>query len=646
MTVETGVGRSSNGKVPTRAELEALSRDELLDLLEAHAEGGIHIEFSGKANARKLARKVRPRVMRTLAKYAAGPPALQAENLVVEGDNLQALATLYRERSQVDLILTDPPYNTGNDWRYNDRWEEDPNDPGIGELVPPDDRARHTKWMRFMWPRLQMMKAMLKPSGVLAICIDYRELFRLGQMLDEMFGEANRLGVINWQKAYSPKSDSAHVSTATEYVLVYARDETRAKTGLTPRTDAMDARYKSPDGDPRVWKSADAAAKGDTTHKHMVYGIQSPFTGEIHYPPPGDHWRAEKASVKRWLQEWGSSYREKDLADGKAKALILAEDLGDAKAKAEARRAAGTWPQLYFGIKGTGRPALKRYLEDVKKGTVPMTYWADDDYETPEVLGSTSWDHEESGHSQTGINELDAIVGPGHGFETVKPLKLFEKIVQIWCPPDGLVLDPFAGSGTTGHAVLDLNVQSNANRRFILVEQGRPDNGDSFARTLTANRLKRVITGKWANGKGHALAGGYRFATLDKKVDAGTLLRMERDEMLDTVIASHFDASRRRASGLVTLNDSGHRYLVARNLDDEGFFLVWDGPDQNTDFTEEVYGACAEEAKEAGLKPVYHVYARLYLYQTENVRFYQIPDRILADFGLDLRSEPFEDIAE
>ncbi len=205
-------------------------------------EAGLRLTFVGKDNAREVARRVRPRVMAALAKYSAGTNDQQATNLVVEGDNLQSMVTLYRQRGQVDLVLADPPYNTGNDFRYNDRWEEDPNDSGLGELVSPDDGAKHTKWMRFMWPRLQMMKAMLRQNGVLAICIDHRELFHLGQMLDELFGEKNRLAIINWQKAYSPRSDRTHVSTATEYVLVYAKNLDKASTALLSRTDAMNAR--------------------------------------------------------------------------------------------------------------------------------------------------------------------------------------------------------------------------------------------------------------------------------------------------------------------------------------------------------------------------------------------------------------------
>ncbi len=123
------------------------------------------------------------------------------------------------------MILTDPPYNTGEDFRYNDRWDNDPNDPELGLLVAKEDGSRHTKWMKAMLPRLKMMKSMLKPSGVIAVCIDHRELFHLGLLMNEIFGEENRLGIINWQKSYSPKNQDNHVSSGTEYVLVHAKEK-------------------------------------------------------------------------------------------------------------------------------------------------------------------------------------------------------------------------------------------------------------------------------------------------------------------------------------------------------------------------------------------------------------------------------------
>ncbi len=639
--------------------LSELTRDELIELLQGQAEPGIRINFSGKAQARRLYRQVRPRLLREIKKYSCGDEDARARNLVVEGDNLQTMVTLYRERGQVDLIVADPPYNTGNDWRYNDKWETDPNDTGLGDFVRGDDGARHTKWMRFMWPRLALMKSMLKPGGVLAICIDFRELFRLGQMLDEkeMFGEGNRLGIINWQRTYSPSNDKGHVATTTEYVLLYAKDREQTVTRRLPRTAAHNSGYGSPDGDPRDWDDGPSTASNAAAHKGMVYGIQNPFTGKVLYPPAGSSWRHEQPRILEWLKGWGCEYRLRDLNDAekraqiigvpptqvpKVKGIVFAESKASARKKAEAVYETGPWPRFIFLSKGRGRPRVKRYLDEVKRGIVPTTFWLED-FKFPHELGPVTWPHQESGHSEQGVDELTAVVGKGHEFKTVKPLRLFQKIIQIWCPPDGLVLDPFAGSGTTGHAVLALNRATDANRRFILIEQGRPERGDAYARSLLADRLQRVITGDWAAGPAEPLGSGYRFATLDKRVDADALLNMEREEMAETVIFSHFDAGHRRGVGLSHVEPAQYRYLVAHNSDEEGFFLVWDGANGNTNFTEEVYEECAAEAARAKLKPRYHVYARLYLFQTTNVVFYQIPDRILRDFGLDLRGEPFTD---
>lgn len=299
------------------AKLDDLTRDELIDLLRERAEGGISLVFSGKANARRLARKVRPRVTRHQTKYSVGAPEEQSLNQLLEGDNLQAMVTLYRERGLVDLILTDPPYNTGNDWRYNDKWDDDPNDPGLGDFVSAEDGARHTKWMKFMWPRLQMMRSMLKPSGVLAICIDHRELFRLGQMLDELFREENRLAIINWQKTTAPRSDSSHITSATEYVLVYARDIEAATTNRFERRESSNRRYSNPDGDKGLWREGNLSAR--TYSRSGDFGIQSPLTGEVHYPPGNRAWAHPKRNVKRWLEMWGSAYQEKDIGDGRAR---------------------------------------------------------------------------------------------------------------------------------------------------------------------------------------------------------------------------------------------------------------------------------------------------------------------------------------
>ena len=198
-----------------------------------------------------------------------------------------------------------------------------------------DDPARHTKWMKFMYPRLQMMKSMLRPSGVLAICIDHRELFHLGQMLDELFGEENRLAIINWQKSYSPRSDKSHVSTATEYVLVYAKDEGRARTQLLPREADMDARYQARDGDVRVWKSGDLSAGKAAKNQPMVYAIQSPFTGVLHYPPEGRCWSRPWCCPNLWTWRVLAPRRSSRTGPGPLSTLA-------SRARA-ARNTSGTW---------------------------------------------------------------------------------------------------------------------------------------------------------------------------------------------------------------------------------------------------------------------------------------------------------------
>lgn len=640
-----------SGRIPERSAgdrdpLELLDRDDLIAAVRTLQGHGVSLTFHGKRTAVEIAKRVRPRVTRRIPDLHVGDPDQQAKNILIEGENLQALATLYKHRGQVDLIVTDPPYNTGNDFRYNDRWDEDPNDPDLGPLVSLDDGARHTKWMRFMWPRLQLMRAMLKPTGVLAICIDHRELFRLGTMLDEIFGEANRLAIINWQKSYSPKNNvggRAHVSTATEYVLVYANNVDLAKTRLLDRTERMNARYGSVDGDPELWAPGDPTGPGADSHAGQVYGIQSPFTGEINYPPEGRCWAAERSRIKKMLEAWGSKYVSKQLNDGKEPALLIKGELGVAKEKAEARLKAGTWPVGYWRDNGQGAFRLKKYLKDVRRGAIPMTYWADDDYDGPEILGATSWDHEESGHSQAGLNELNAVVGRGHGFDTVKPLKLIWKIIQIWCPPNGLVLDPFAGSGTTGHAVLALNAHTGSDRRFILIEKGRPERGDSYARSLTAERLKRVVTGAWANGKGEPLGGGFEFRLLTSQIDAAAVLAMKKDELIDVVITSHWDVGRRNAPSLTRIDDPKFRYLVGKDDRGEGYFIIWDNAGPVGRLDRAAYSVVLDDAKRAGLSPPFNVYARYEVFQSRHVNFWKIPDKILAHLGLNETSDSFND---
>lgn len=196
-------------------DLDQLSKDTLVKLLQQYQQSlldagqdGIVMNYTGRTAPWQIIRQVKPKLHRIIKKLSSGDENLQVGNEIWDGENLSTMVTLYKYRGQIDLILTDPPYNTGEDFRYNDKWDKDPNDPDLGDLVPKDDAFWHSKWLRFMTPRVWMMKEMLKPGGVIAICIDHRELFRLGMIMDEIFKEENRIGIINWQKAYSPKNDT------------------------------------------------------------------------------------------------------------------------------------------------------------------------------------------------------------------------------------------------------------------------------------------------------------------------------------------------------------------------------------------------------------------------------------------------------
>jgi len=406
----------------------------------------------------------------------------------------------------------------------------------------------------------------------------------------------------------------------------------------------MNARYSNPDKDPNAWTGGDLSARAHP--KPEDYGIQSPFTGEIHYPPGNRRWGVKKSDIKIYLEAWGSAYVEMKDPNSTLPSLVLKgtvrkngglmtplDVLQEARERAVAVRNTQVWPQLFFLTDGEGRPRTKRYLKDVKKGRVPMTYWSDEEYETPFVLDSQSWEHAESGHSQAGINELAAIVGPKHNFETVKPLKLFSKIIQLWCPPSGIVLDPFAGSGTTGHAVLQLNEDAEASRRFILIEQSRPERGDAYARTLLAERLRRVITGKWAVGEQASLPGGFTFKYSTTKVDRDAVLAMQREEMVDLILMSHWETATRKGPMLTTLVHKGYQYLVAKDVADRGYFLVWEGPQEKTPLTTAALSNMIDEARKEGLSAPYHIYARKSNVLTPNVIFYQIPDEILKRIG-------------
>ncbi|NNG71914.1 site-specific DNA-methyltransferase [Rhizobium laguerreae] len=632
---------------------DELPRSALIRLLQEHDEAlhqagrdGIIMNYSGRTAPWQITRLVKPKLSAISKKLSCGDEAAQCENEIWDGENLSAMVSLYRHRGKVDLVLTDPPYNTGSDFRYNDKWDQDPNDPDLGELVAEDDGSRHSKWLKFMTPRIWMMKEMLRPGGVIAICIDHRELYRLGMLMDEIFGEDNRLAIINWQKTAAPRPDKSHVSTSTEYVLVYAKDLAKARTLSQVRTEQDNKRYSNPDTDSEgLWREGNLTARSPSPKDE--YGIQSPFTGEVHYPAGHGSWRHPKKNIKAWLQEWGAVYEERDIGDGRSPALMVSgavpNKVSSAIAKkALARLAKPQWPFVWFGRDGQGRPRVKTYLEGIKRGKVPVTYWAEEEAGYPVELDATSWGYKESGRTSDGVSELTSIVGGGHGFTTVKPLKLFNKLIQLWCPDGGLVLDPFAGSGTTGHSVLHLNKATGATRRFIMIEQGNSEKKDHYAKTLTADRIRRVITGDWASGEQVSIGGGFRFIQLKReKIDAGAVNTLAREEMIDLLLNSYWDKSEKARSYLHRYAIGSHQYLFATNPKNEGFFLIWDNPDTASVLNRNTFRAIVAEAAAAKLAERYHVYASIAPYTGAGIEFYKIPDRVLEHIGFNARADAY-----
>lgn len=359
------------------------------------------------------------------------------DNLIIHGDNLEALkALLPRYAGAVDLVCIDPPYNTGNEgWAYNDAVNSPLMKEWLGKVVDKEDLERHDKWLCMMWPRLQLLRELMSDRGSLWICCDDNELSRLKAIADEIFGETNFVAALIWQKVYSPKSTAAGFSEDHDYILVYARNRSSWNPQLLERTDEMEARYINPDKDSRgPWKPGDLSARN--YYSEGTYPITTPSGRVIDGPPTGNYWRVSK---KR-LQELDADKR------------------------------------IWWGESGSNIPAIKRFLSEVKPGRVPQTIWF----------------HEEVGHNQEAKQELVGMMGFSDSesvFITPKPKRLIERILALAGGDDILVLDSFAGSGTTAHAVASANAKDGGARRFILIEC------EDYANTLTAERVRRALEG-------------------------------------------------------------------------------------------------------------------------------------------------------
>lgn len=418
-----------------------------------------------------------------------------SENMIIHGDNLEALkALLPQYEGKVKCIYIDPPYNTGNEgWCYNDNVSDPHIQKWLGEVVGKEgeDLTRHDKWLCMMYPRLMLLQKLLADDGVIFISIDDNELYNLKSICDEIFGASCYVSDIAWQRTYSTRNDSKGIVNEVEHILVYSKVPEWNPNKL-PRTEEMNARYSNPDNDVCAWKSTDAFAPGASTHQGMVYAIQNPFTGVLLYPSNGRHWSLGQDQMFEIMSQWGEyELREIDDVQKRAsicgvseeqvkssvKAIMLSDNLENAAQKASAIYNRGQWPLFYFGQDGKGGIRRKTYLNTVG-GRIPTNFWP----------------FSETGHTDEAKKEMLAIFDGKGTFDTPKPHRLIEFVLKVAGTQDALILDSFAGSGTTAHAVLNMNKADGGHRKFILVEMG------DYADTITAERVKRVIKG-YGEGK-------------------------------------------------------------------------------------------------------------------------------------------------
>lgn len=426
--------------------------------------------------------------------YTAGQGETQAEtgsgNMIIHGDNLVALKSLLpMYEGRVDCIYIDPPYNTGNEgWVYNDNVSDPHLSRWLGEVVGKEgeDLSRHDKWLCMMYPRLRLMRQLMSRGGAIFISIDDNECDNLRKICDEIFGTQCFVGNISWQRTYSPRNDSQGIVSEVEHLLVYSRCPGWSPRKLE-RTAQMDAKYKNPDNDVMPWTSGDPFATDARFHQGMVYAIQHPFTGELIYPVNANHWRYGQEEMLEIMNGW-CPYHLEDIHDEAerarvcgieagevrqgVKAIVLTRDAETSRAMARDVYDRGQWPRYYFTKGGLGGVRRKTYLQNVEGRVV-----------------TNLWPYAEVGHTDEAKKELKAIFGGTIPFDTPKPVRLIERVLQVAAGSGAIVLDSFAGSGTTAHAVLDMNRRDGGNRRFILIEMM------DYASTVTAERVRRVVTG-------------------------------------------------------------------------------------------------------------------------------------------------------
>ena len=419
------------------------------------------LDWIGKRAVVNHHREVPYRLIHCDSELSAGDP--EAGNLIVQGDNLEALkALLPYYAGKVKCIYIDPPYNTGNEgWAYNDNVNSPEIRKWLGEVVGKDmeDLSRHDKWLCMMYPRLRLLREFLSEDGQIFVSADENEHRHLALLMDELFGSLNRIETLIWKKSYGGGAKSKHIVNLHEYVECFAKSKQNIGTLELPPSEEVLKYYRYTD---------------ENFDKRGPFRLQPLATTSMDERPNLRYpliWEGREVwPEKQW--QWS---RDRALAAQEARELVFS-------------KRGETWSVNY-----------KQYLKN----------------ENGDVRGSKMYSIIESIYTQSGTNTIKDIFGDGKKFEFPKPYQLISQFISLSTEGDSIIMDSFAGSGTTGHAVLDLNKQDGGNRKFILIEvDGR------VAQEVTAERLRRVIEGydkPKKNGETEPVAGlggGFRYCRL------------------------------------------------------------------------------------------------------------------------------------
>ena len=402
------------------------------DLLRQELSGAIvegqieryHLNWPGKREALLVANAPIAKTLRPCREESVDFDTTQ--NLFIEGDNLDALKLLQETYlGKVKMIYIDPPYNTGKDFIYKDNFAENTeeylkksnqkDEEGNRLVANTDSNGRfHSDWLSMIYPRLKLARNLLKDDGVIFISIDDGEVANLRKMCDEIFGEENFITQIIWKKRSTPPNDKT-IGAQHDYILVYAKTYSYNSINLRQRSQEQTARYKNPDNHPKgPWAPGDLMAnvKGGRYVESLYFPIVNPRTGQKHYPSSNGNWRFNAEKIQRLIEN----------------------------------------DEIYFGNDDQGRPKLKRFLQDIKEGITWTSLW---DFAPLNTAGS---------------KEMAEIFGNPTAFENPKPVGLIAEVLKAGLNQSDIILDFFAGSATTAHAVMQLNAEDIGNRKFIMVQ--------------------------------------------------------------------------------------------------------------------------------------------------------------------------------